>query len=383
MTEQYTDNDLLAMAVALLTEQGFDQRHIQKHLALPNQEAVSRRLSQAKDRGWFVKRSNLPEEVREEVEGIAFPRLENLKTLLEQIRGPNHGVGITSVHVICSGQGNSANEMRSLQTFGNRCAECVAGLLQGAETCGVAWGRTIMCMVEGLERYRPNRREISFFPLAGEPFNHRDTGVSASTAAKRLAECFKSSKPAKSLHGVPLRIPRAMNGQSDTIRSFLAQCRDYNEIFGTATPLISKVATIITGVGDVASSEDDPWFRETRESEDMKSKELNALAAGNLGGVWLSRDRADARQEKAVRALNARWLGVQEEHLKACAERAAGSSRGKPAGVIVIAAGAQKAGIVKRSLGYVNHLIIDHILADHLLDDRCCGGSSAPSAAER
>jgi hypothetical protein len=127
-------------------------------------------------------------------------------------------------------------------------------------------------VVDGIAAAGPEPKTmITFFPTSGEPLNYRDTGVSASTAAGRLAQIFRADAEhrALSLHGVAVRIPADLDHHGDAIRQFMSKCKDYERIFASETGLMLGVQAIITGVGDVASSEQDPLFQETREAENL------------------------------------------------------------------------------------------------------------------
>jgi hypothetical protein len=256
-----------------------------------------------------------------------------------------------------------------LQRFGRAAAGRIVGLLQKAQTAAVAWGRTILNVVEGVESLprrgpksdRNEKKPHTFLASSGEPFSHPVQDHSASTAVARLARWFGCSE-LFTLRGVPLRIPPGMAGEEGIIRRFVNHYKDYGRIFGShgAVPLIGNIDAFLTGVGDTASSKEDTWFTETVDTESLSN--LDEIAIGNIGGIWLPHE--DGNQEEVINKLNSRWLGIQLHQIERCADRK--TDQDGP-GVIVVAAGREKASIVRRTLPYVNHLLIDQFLADAML----------------
>lgn len=359
----YTTHDRKAMAVAYLTAQRWKQDDIRKALGLRNQAEVSRLLSFARTNDWIVQTLKLPSNVNhDEIREMAFPHLNELRECLEKLAIQHNGVKPTEVHVLYSGP-EGTDYAERLVHFGRLAAERIETLLSNATTCAVAWGQTINSTLDGLKSLTPKKRkEMTFMPVSGEPMNHIDPGVSPSMAAKRLAEFFGCSDNVLSLLSVAARIPSNHKHHASTIREFMACCHDYERIFGGKEPLIDNVDAIISGIGDARSSENDAWFRETQEAEAMKKNDLNCLTVGNIGGVWLPKDSANSKHLDKVADINGRWLGIQKNHFETCARVAS-------PGVLLLAVGERKSGIVRRAVGLVNHLLIDHTLAQAIVDE--------------
>jgi hypothetical protein len=85
----------------------------------------------------------------------------------------------------------------------------------------------------------------------------------------------------------------------------------------------------------------------------------------NIGGILIRREDLSAKDKKIVDELNRGWTGIKETHLQSIAGNA--KPDGFP-GIIVIASGASKVGIVFEIIkrGYVKELVIDKELADEL-----------------
>ncbi len=352
-----------ALAVAYLSCcEGWTQREIQRHLNLKNQTEVSRLRHYATEQKWLQRKLAPPPGFDEDdVERLAFPTLEELRVRLNRLAEPGQP-GLSRLYVVYTGPSGTSDEER-LERFGHLAAEKMLGLLKGVKTCAAAWGHTVSAVIGGLEGLPSTSikedPEKVFFPVAGEPLNHRDTCLSPSIAASRLARCFGcDQKNALSLLGVATRIPGDMSSDAAKVRRFFAHCRDYERIFGEE-PLMEQANMILTGVGDTepGSQTMDPWFRETIEAENLECEEFKGMALGNLGGVWFPRNPGDRDQVKKLDGINRRWLGVQESHFQKCA---------KKKGVVVVARGQWKAPIVEHVIGLVSHLFVDERLAEEL-----------------
>ena len=184
------------------------------------------------------------------------------------------------------------------------------------------------------------------------------------------------------LSGIPAYISYQRAQESGTTlaawRKFFAGVPGYNAIFGgirgSATPLIRRLDTIITGVGTIVLTREAQWretgdFIKERLDQDCLSKqEMHRLIYGDIGGILLAREGLSAGDMKQIDQLNAGWMGMRLSHWQAVARAAA--PKGAP-GVIVVAYGPWKAEMVRKiiQLGLVNQLIVDATLADALLTE--------------
>jgi DNA-binding transcriptional regulator LsrR (DeoR family) len=370
---EYSKRDELALTVAYLTSESRKQHEIAELLHI-SQAEVSRLLRLARDHDWIDWEMHWPDDADQaSIKRRALPELADLQGRLNDL-DPHKGGAPFAAHVVHSGPVSLDHDER-LKQFGRLASEHVGPLLSETETCAVAWGRTIRSTVDGISAMQAKalpgmkvkaRPGMRFMPISGEPFNHKDTGISPSTAARLLSKVFGCEANTLSLEGVAARIPKVLGEEVSTIRRLFNMCHDYEKIFGGDSPLIESVDMILSGIGDIESSENDPWFRETAEAEQMDKTDLNEIAVGNLGGVWLAKDPGSKLQRSRIEQINKSWLGIQEEHFVGCTRRA--SERGSP-GVVVVAIGPAKAEIVKRSMGMINHLVIDHDLAKAILGD--------------
>jgi DNA-binding transcriptional regulator LsrR (DeoR family) len=362
------------------------QQQIAEKAGLGTQAQVSRLLAEAREhkvlREVFQFPVDLPEDERQQVANSFYGRHGELEDALEQRardlrRRAEGGSPFKRLHVVAApGIDNETDEKareRALQTFGLGAAEIVADYIDVAQTCCVAWGKTIAATVRHVRTKSGKYPEKTFFPIAGEPTNHEPNGVSPSDAARTLSLAWPKSE-AKSLRGVQARIPKSVYEQDkDGIaRKLIGYSEHYQEIFGRPEaqnrPLISEVPMMLTGIGDAATSKQpiesvgpDPWYLET---EDAEGKDVLDLTVGNVGGVWVPRDDISPEEKQKVTEVNLRWLGAQEDHFRRCSLNA-DMQRHNP-GVVVLAVEPAKAKIILEALYLVNVLIVSRQLAEAL-----------------
>ena len=359
-----SEEQKLAMSIALAgLHSGETQENIAKSLGMKQPKICA--LSKL---GMKLLKVSLPDNL-EEAEKYEIERqfyveaAEELKTTLKGLRTTaQNKLRPLEVCIYYSGD----EPKQRVKRFGRAAARRVVALLRTSNCTAVAWGRTVISVVEGIEAARPKpHKKLRLLPSSGEPVGHVVEDHSASAAVSRLAELLHC-EDFRSLRGVPLRIPKSMNGDSNAIRKFVNRSRDYQRIFGSSKPEIESVDTILSGVGDADSSVNDPWFKETVEAESVRN--LQKIAVGNIGGIWLPRDKKNSKQQQLINDMNSRWLGIQKRHIERCAESA---STVKP-GVIVIAAGLEKAAVIRSTIDDVNHLLIDDTLATELVGHPLC-----------
>ncbi len=367
---ELNERDRLALAVAHLLTQDRKQKEIENLLKISSQSEVSRLVTHARNMGWLRTSVEWPAGVvdseKEEIKNRGFGNKEQLERKINDIAIARGGVPVKTLHIVYSGS-DLSNEER-LMRFGIAAADVIVPLAANAKTCAVAWGKTVKSLIDAIRNRDCSTVEnLVGLPISGEPFNNTDTGTSPSAAARYLCEAFGSNNWL-SLQGVPARIPKELSKDANTIRRFLKKCDDYKDIFYEKEgrgPFMKDVGMIISGIGDVITSENDPWYRETAEMEDQGEGDLMKITIGNIGGVWIPKDSDNPEQEKKISAINERWLGIQKVHFESCAKRC---NAGEASGVVVIAVEEAKAHILHRVIGMVNHLIISQPLAQALLD---------------
>jgi len=365
------ERDCKALAVAYLTTINPDitQEQIQRELRIGSQAEVSRLFKHAKKSGWVTWTMNWPTSISEfEIEQIkrtVFQERNSLHQLVSSLARARRGVPIKDIYIVPLTVDGIDSEISHL-IFARIAAPYVTDLIYRSRFCGVAWGRTVTSLIASMQT-RQKKPDSIFIPVSGEPLNYKDHAASPSTSAQRLTELF-GSKNNLSLRGIPARIPKDMDEDADVIRRLVHRSHDYRAIFVEdqgGKPLIRKMDMILTGIGDASTSKNDPWFQEISELE--RPTNLRQVTAGNIGGVWIPRDPTDKYQDSLLKSVNSRWLGMQEEHLRETAARAQST---RAPGVVVVAIEPEKAEIVHRSIGMINHLIVSEPLARTLLG-RC------------
>ena len=362
------------------------QREIGEKANLGTQAQVSRLLTEAREKGYlreiFEFPADLPQEERRKIENSFFHQHSELEDALAQrareLNDTRSGGGspFRRLHVVAApGLEDDKARDKAFQYFGASAAEIVAGYIDEADECSVAWGRTIEATVRHVRpRSTSLEWEKTFMPIAGEPTNHEPNGVSPSDAARTLAAAWPGSEHL-SLRGVQARIPKSVHerDKDNIARALVGYSKNYQKIFGVPggqdRPLIAQVPMILTGIGDVHTSERtsesesgaDPWYLETASAEDRSVLEL---AVGNIGGVWIARGDIEEADKKKVEHVNERWLGAQHDDFKHCS-LTADMIRHRP-GVVVLAVEPEKAKIILEALYLMNVLIVSSQLADTL-----------------
>jgi DNA-binding transcriptional regulator LsrR (DeoR family) len=359
------------------------QQDIAVRARLGTQAQVSRLLAEARERKILREVFQFPEgtaeDVQRQVENSFFERHAELEDALvreaRQLRGAraDGGSPFKQLHVVAAPDLDKPGERgKAFQSFGISAAEIVADYIDQAEMCCVAWGRTIEATVSNVRSRSESHDHKLFLPISGDPTNHEPNGVSPSDAARILSKAWNNSSYL-SLRGVQARIPKSV-GDSKGARDLVGYSNNYRKIFGapgsSERPLISQVPMILTGIGDVKTSQRqigddtdhaDPWYLETKEAEDQSV--LN-LAVGNIGGVWIPRSEIPEDDKAKVAELNERWLGAQLKDFSRCSINADAQNPG----VVVLAAEPEKLNIVLEALYLVNILIVSRQLAQALAD---------------
>ena len=303
------------------------------------------------------------------------------------------GVPLRRLDVIHSGSIDRDSEGydRRLRAVGRIAARRVrAHLADGTiATCGIAWGSMMAALVDGLRalcQVPPGRdRPAHFVACCGDPLTGpTPVRLSASHLAAMLDEVINGGVGRwTGLGAVPASIPMkfASGEKMAVIEEFLTEATSYGEVFGGATPLAERLDLILTSMGLVGDPRvQDAWLQ-SRLLGELKSRprgsrmtpgddvsrvaeDLSRFVAGDLGGIFFPKTN-QAEDLRVVARLNARWKGIKEDHVKACAVRAAGREFG---GVVAVVAGCDKEQLLLDILsdGYINELIIDHDLAEKL-----------------
>lgn len=343
-----------------------------------SQSGVSRLLKWAEERGWlkrsyaFVPAGLSPERV---VELKGFVEPSSLVARLAQVESRT-GVRVRGVHVVDGGAGGTTPKALAarLGRFGRAAGVPLANLLAQSSVCAVTWGRTVSHVVDGMPAASADApdRSIRFVPVCGEPLERASERDTSSHLAERLHQRMRSSAALPpSLTGVPALIPRRFQGaDARGIRKFVREAASYREVFGTATPLIDRVDSLLTAVGPSSRPmgfiHDELLRAGSTPRKKLTAARLSELVAGDLGGVLFPRPDLDSREQTEVEALNAMWTGATLRHLERIARQAA---RGTRPGIIVVSMGdEERAKIIAEAVRYglINELIIDRPLSEAL-----------------
>jgi DNA-binding transcriptional regulator LsrR (DeoR family) len=274
------------------------------------------------------------------------------------------------VHVI---QGEADTEL-GLAAFGRMAAHIVMFELVQVEHLGVAWGRVVYALVEGLRRLPlPARgstqgppRLTRVVPIVGEPIHVADSmhEYSSTLLAQYVSEAL-NPQPVRvpSLGGVPAYFPLRGKAKRAELLKFWRAIPAYANFIDKGG-FFSQLDTIVTGIGVVApvNGRQGVFVNERVVAERLDYKRMGQLVYGDLAGVLIPRRDIDRAGRMKVQLYNDGWTGLRLSDIQRCAQAANRSQHG---GVIVVAAGAGKAELLREIVraGLVNHLVIDVPLA--------------------
>ena len=379
------DNSVFLAAYYKAADPSLTQQAIGSRANLGTQAQVSRLLAEARSKGYlrevFEFPADMPPDERNRLQRWLEQSFYKQHAPLEAALAKrardlcrtrsDGGNPFKRLHVVATPEWHEGDEKAradAFGAFGANAAEIAAGYVDEADSCSVAWGRTIDATVQRIRSRGklPGPGKV-FMPIAGEPINYEPNGVSPSDAARILAAAWPGSEPPLSLRGGPARIPKSVyeHDRDGIAREMASYSRNYRRIFARPGGLIENVAMILTGIGDATTSkrtgeQADPWYWETADAEDP---DVLGLAVGNIGGVWIASDGLAEPDVNKVEQVNKRWLGAQHEDFRRCS--LSGGESGRP-GVVVLAVEPEKAAIVLEALYLVNVLIISRQLADTL-----------------
>ena len=426
MKNNADDDLIMRAAVARLSREDLSQTVIAEMLDI-SQSQVSKYLKNNQ----FIKKiftlDALPKgNIRDNILSQVDERLNHghVRPLLRALsRSPYLKVDVVYREV------SDAEEMNG---FDPETGRRISRLLERANTVGVAWELDIappdryehasdFHVRDGTKR---NCVPIHFVPLAGISVSSKDVLTKSSSVIAMKFDTivnrnFKLEDRHKiyNLNCIPLIHSAVTKNRrssyidthlpdSEDVISYIEQTfTDYIDIFGalsgkskSSKKIIDNVDTIFTGLGSVEGSDIQttldnlypelrkggksggkidvvlPKGRERIELDDLKANYI----VGDIAGILLPRPGVNyARNIQVVEFLNNRLATLRSEHLVACHKRhmvaydkksSGATSDDPPAGVVLIAKGAEKADAVICALaqGYVSRLIIDRPLEEEL-----------------
>ena len=372
--------------VAFLKCQGVSQSKISQKLDLA-EATVSRMLS---EKGGVSSPYIKPPEFdwsrvteSEKVEILALYDVDGFSPALTahllDIAPPNMRIAATVV-LANTGVSNTEAQRTGLTIFYEGAARRVWELLTPANVIGITWGQTLSLLLEAVRKLRlaprySGEQVPKIVPLCGESLGARGpSSMSSSALAQGFGQAL-TARPADdylSLNMIPAFLPgpRAFQQHEiDAVKKLLRYSLAYKAIFGDGheneQPLIDQIDIVITSI----SRKDHPFGMEDRLEFTWKTLELSNLTElmiGDLAGIPLAHSESAA---KDISLLLDRWTGLQKHHLENCARRASASSQ-PPAGVIVVAAGRDRAPCIVEAVrqGLVNHLVVNEELGRALIE---------------
>ncbi len=281
------------------------------------------------------------------------------------------GLHAPRLRVFESGSGNTEARLTQRRArFGRIAAGRLIELIEASKIVGVAWGRTIKSLVNGIEASRqPIRRSrpIEFTAVCAELVALAQHEHSSSRLADAFSEVINGTAGnAVQLTGFPAYIPRHYDQtMRDSIWRFISDTPGHSRVFSGSNALIHRMDMLISSVGSsrmpVLGS-----FEELVMASGLPADELRRLVVGDLGGILIPRDDLSSASEKLIEELNEIWTGIKTEHVRAMADRAIKDTA--MSGVVVVAIQAERGDtafeLIRR--GLVNELILDQAAANQL-----------------
>ena len=276
------------------------------------------------------------------------------------------------VRVFESGPGNTAGALAQRRArFGRTAAGRLIELIEKSNVVGVAWGRTIKALADGITASRQSlnkSRRIEFAAVCAELVSLGQHGHSASRLAESLDEAFNTVPGERPLlTGFPAYIPRHYDmDMRASIWRFISDTPGYQRVFSGPVALIHQMDMLISSVG----SSDSPVlgsFEELVTAGGLKANDLRQLVIGDLGGILIPRSGLSNAKNTLIEELNSLWTGIKTEHVHAIAERAFADLT--LSGVVVVAIQAERGDTAFELMcrGLVNELILDHTAAAQFL----------------
>lgn len=283
----------------------------------------------------------------------------------------SEGIQTPRIRVFESGPGNTEGAMAQRRArFGRLASGRLTELIENSEVVGVAWGRTIKALTEGMEASRrplKKARHIEFAAVCAELVSLAQHGYSSSRLAETLDHIFNHPPGAyPQLTGFPAYIPRHYDKEMRaSIRRFISETPGYLRVFSGPDALINRMDMLISSVG---SSETPVLgsFEELLIAGGLNAEDLRQLIVGDLGGILIPKTGLSPEKEKLIDDLNDIWTGLRIEHVRAIADRAFNNP--EMTGVVVVALQSERGDTAFKLIqnGLVNELIVDHAAADQL-----------------
>lgn len=284
-----------------------------------------------------------------------------------------HGYIQPSIRVFESGSGQTETAMTHRRNrFGRTASGRLAELLSRASTVGVAWGRTIRALVDGIassHRLVDPSQTVEFLPVCAEFVKLTQRGYSASRLAELLDDIYNGGEgDTISMTGFPAFIPRAYDPDMQrSIRQLVSDTPSHAHLFSGDDPLVGRLDMLISSIG----SSQTPLIgalEELMHAGQVSASRLGELIVGDLSGILIPKHDLDEDDRALVSDLNQMWTGIQIEHVRSLATRAAADA--SQPGVVIVALQAERGDAILEliRMNLVNELIIDQAAAQRLSD---------------
>ncbi|MFN0055826.1 MAG: hypothetical protein ACKV0T_27090 [Planctomycetales bacterium] len=339
---------------------------------------------------------------------------ERSRKLQQELRDciPTGGAdGFQEVHVFEAGRPGESVESRLYyrQRFCKTAGLVIRELLEQARIVVAAWGRLLRAVIEDQRCRGPlpteTARNLIVIPARGElSEGGQATELSPGRIAQDLAVVLTGSVSAcRSFPGIPPFLPQIDEVDDPdhpehrlavlpalsaaVLREYVRRNQAFCEVFGDPATqstakrtLINRADLILTSLGTNDRFSIGPWNAQvldasvrTQAERQRLRDEMAALAVGDFGGVMIPRAGCEERLE----IWRQTWIGLTEDHLRDCVQRAAKPKRrnDRKPGVVVLAVAhesedaARKAELVLHGLQrqIISRLLLDTQIADALV----------------
>ena len=282
------------------------------------------------------------------------------------------GIARPRVYVFDSGPGNTDTALaRRRSIFGRMASGRLIELIGRSSVIGVAWGRTIKAVIEGISGSRqPMDRSGTrvFAAVCAELVSLPQHGHSSSRLADALDELFNDSPgDIPLLTGFPAYVPRHYDeNMQRSIWQFISDMPGYQSVFTGPNALVDNMDMLISSVGS-SKSPVLGSFEDLVNAASIRANDLRQLVVGDLGGILIPKPGISQAKVALVQELNDLWTGIRLEQVHALAQNAfANPDQG--GGVVVVALQAERGDTIFELVrqGLVNEVIVDQMAADRL-----------------
>ncbi len=275
------------------------------------------------------------------------------------------------VSVFESGPGNTDAALAHRRSrFGRTASGRLVELIGRSSVVGVAWGRTIKSIVDGIAASRQpldRSRKTVFAAVCAELVSLAQHGHSSSRLAGALDELFNVvPEESPQLTGFPAYVPRHYDETMQrSIWQFISDTPGYHRVFSGPDALVKRMDMLITSVGS-SKSPVLGSFEELVQAAGISAHDLRQLVVGDVGGILIPKSGFSPAKAALVDELNCLWTGIKTEHVRDIAKCA--FTDPERAGVVVVALQAERGDTIFELIrqGLVNELIIDHMAANRL-----------------